>query len=268
MSKEFYASEDIEAQQNSTDSIGDDVRHQVSKILHSDDGNYIYLGDNKFKKDELMAAFGGTLTMGWSLPPVHKFANPSPLGLSAFAVATFIASMINARAQGVSNDRVNLGIAMFYGGFIQFIAGMWEMSIENTFGALALSSYGGYWMSSAAIHIPFFHIQDSYTSEKEFRDAMGIFYIAWFLFTCMLVLCTLKSTVAFSLLLILVALRLLLLAIASFSDKNSVEVAAGVVGVIISILALYNAYAGVANPQNSYYTVKPIPMPIWNNKRK
>jgi len=39
--------------------------------------------------------------------------------------------------------------AMFYGGLIQLLAGMWEMWKANTFAATAFSSYGGFWMGWA-----------------------------------------------------------------------------------------------------------------------
>lgn len=35
-----------------------------------------------------------------------------------------------------------MGLALFYGGLVQLLAGMWEMRTGNTFGAVAFSSYG------------------------------------------------------------------------------------------------------------------------------
>ena len=39
------------------------------------------------------------------------------------------------------------GLAIFYGGIAQLLAGMWEFAKGNTFGAVAFSSYGAFWMS-------------------------------------------------------------------------------------------------------------------------
>ena len=39
------------------------------------------------------------------------------------------------------------GLAIFYGGTAQLLAGMWEFVKGNTFGALAFSSYGAFWLS-------------------------------------------------------------------------------------------------------------------------
>jgi succinate-acetate transporter protein len=38
-----------------------------------------------------------------------------------------------------------LGLAFFYGGLAQLLAGMWEFRNRNVFGATAFSTYGGFW---------------------------------------------------------------------------------------------------------------------------
>ena len=40
-----------------------------------------------------------------------------------------------------------LGLALAYGGLAQLLAGMWEFRTGNTFGAVAFSSYGAFWIS-------------------------------------------------------------------------------------------------------------------------
>ena len=64
--------------------------------------------------------------------------NPGPLGLGAFALTTFVLSVFNT---GVLIDPklegVVLPLALFYGGIAQFIAGVFEFNIANTFGATA-----------------------------------------------------------------------------------------------------------------------------------
>ena len=46
-----------------------------------------------------------------------------------------------------SADGVVFGLALFYGGIAQLLAGMWEFAKGNTFGAVAFSSYGAFWLS-------------------------------------------------------------------------------------------------------------------------
>ncbi|CAI8495613.1 unnamed protein product [Pichia kudriavzevii] len=245
------------------------IEHQIMGKVHtSDDGAYVILDNKKYPKSELLKAFGGFMNPGWAVPSEHKFGNPAPLGLSAFAYCTFVASLVNMQTRHVENDAVNVGAAMFYGGFIQFIAGLWEISLENAFGGLAFCSFGGYWMASASNHIPWFHIASSYTTEAEFKSGMGFFYLGWLLFTIILLACSIKSTILFFLLFVLVFMRLLLLTCWKFADSHACEFAAGVFGVLASLLAWYHAYAGIATPQNSYYVVNPTPMPVIGSKSK
>src|SRR5919199_185195 len=71
-------------------------------------------------------------------------ADPAPLGLAAFALTTFILSGHNAT---FIPDLIWVGLALFYGGLIQLLAGMWEFRNRNVFGATAFSTYGGVWLA-------------------------------------------------------------------------------------------------------------------------
>lgn len=42
---------------------------------------------------------------------------------------------------------------MFYGGLAQFMAGQWEFKRQNTFGAVAFTTYGAFWMGFALLQI-------------------------------------------------------------------------------------------------------------------
>lgn len=236
--------------------------HKVGRIVTSDDGNYVWLGRTKFNKYELLEAFGGTLNPGLAAPSKHKFGNPAPLGLSAFALTTFVLSLVNAGAMGVSHDNIVVGLAIFYGGLVQLLAGMWELAVENTFGGLSLGSYGGFWMSFGAISIPFFGISDAYKNNPiEFENALGFYLIGWAIFTAMLCLVTIKSTVGFFSLFFFLTLTFLMLGIGKLGHSDNCTTAGGVLGIITAFIAWYNAFAGVANEQNSYITVHALPIP-------
>lgn len=240
----------------------EEQHHNVSKIQTSGDGNeFIIIGNQKFYRHELMTAFGGTLNPGLTPTPVHKFANPAPLGLSAFALTTFALSMYNAQAMGVTTPNVVVGLAAFYGGLVQFLAGIWELVVGNTFGGTALTSYGAFWLSYAAIQVPNFGIVAAYADDMEqLPNAIGFYLLGWAIFTFMLTLLTLKSTAAFCALFSCLTLTFILLAGGEFSGVVNVSRAGGVVGVITAFLGFYNAFAGVANPTNSYFGAYPIPL--------
>ena len=74
-------------------------------------------------------------------------ADPGPLGLAAFALTTFVLSMFNADLVSKGGEPVVLGLALAYGGLAQLLAGMWEFRTGNTFGAVAFTSFGAFWLS-------------------------------------------------------------------------------------------------------------------------
>lgn len=237
--------------------------HTHDKIyITGDQDQYIHIGRQKFLRQDLLEAFGGTLQPGLAPEPSHKFANPAPLGLSAFALTTFVLSMFNAGAQGIEIPNVVVGLAMFYGGLVQLLAGMWEIALENTFGGTALASYGAFWLSFGAIYIPWFGVLAAYEKkESDLANALGFYLLGWTLFTLGMCCCTVKSTVLFFSLFFFLFITFLLLTIAEFSGKTGVKTAAGVFGVITAFIAWYNAFAGVATRQNSYIVAKPFNLP-------
>lgn len=112
----------------------------------------------------------------------RKVANPAPLGLCGFALTTFILGAINMKARGITEPNIFVGAAYAYGGLVQLLAGMWEMAIGNTFGATALSSYGGFWIAMGITFTPGgFDIQatlmkaDADGSLGMFYDSLGLF---------------------------------------------------------------------------------------------
>jgi uncharacterized protein len=60
------------------------------------------------------------------------------------------------------------------------MAGMWEFACGNTFGALAFTSYGSFWISFAAIFVPWFNIAEAsgYSDDPaQFEAAVGIYLL-------------------------------------------------------------------------------------------
>lgn len=219
------------------------------------------LGGERYLRAELAEAFGGSFNPGSAPPTKYNLANPAPLGLCAFALTTFVLSLINTGARGVKIPSIVVGLAFFYGGAAQLIAGMFEIAVGNTFGGLALLSYGGFWGGWAAMQVKAFGIAAAYTDPVEYRNAQAIMLTGWFIFTFFMTLMTTKSTWAFFALFAFLTMTFLLLAIADYAGNGDVKTAAGVFGIVTAFIAWYNAYAGIANPQNSYLPVSGIKMP-------
>jgi len=247
--------------------FGGDVSH------HDHAGHHNNLHRSGTNESARVPAFGGEAQPGSYRPTTHrKFANPAPLGLAAFALTTFILSLVNMQARGVAINNIVVGSAYAYGGLVQLLAGMWEMAVGNTFGATALSSYGGFWISFAIIETAGgFGITTAYGDDlKQLNYALGFYLIGWFIFTTILVFCTLKSTLAFFLLFFTLDMAFLLLAIARFQlvdgDLNvPVNKAGGFFGLLAAFLAWYNAWAGICDSSNSFIQPHVIHFP-WSDK--
>ena len=127
------------------------------------------------------------------------------------------------------------------------------MATGNTFGATALSSYGGFWISFALILVPefqFFDADGPYGGDV--NSVLGFFLAGWFIFTFIMVLCTLRSSVAFFLLFFFLDLAFLMLSCQYFAADNGamtmsvgLQKAGGFFGFLAAFLAWYNALAGI-----------------------
>ncbi|MCJ1272198.1 hypothetical protein MMC22_012106 [Lobaria immixta] len=223
-----------------------------------------------------LPAFGGEFQPGLYRPVKdRKFANPAPLGLSAFALTTFVLSLINMQTRHVAEPNIVVGLAFGYGGLVQLLAGMWEMAVGNTFGATALSSYGGFWLAFAITLTPGgFAIPatiEAAGGPGMFYDSFGFFLMGWFIFTTLLLLVTLRSTIAFFLLFFFLDLTFMLLGI-GYLHRNKEGVpnppvikAGGFFGLLTAFVAWYNALAGMADDSNSFFVVPVAHFP-WSVK--
>lgn len=75
--------------------------------------------------DATLTAFGGAFQPGLYKAPKSNFANPAPLGLSAFALTTFVLGLINVGTRNIAHPNLVVGLAYGYGGLVQLLAGMW-----------------------------------------------------------------------------------------------------------------------------------------------
>jgi succinate-acetate transporter protein len=230
-----------------------------------------------------LPAFGGEFQPGlYRSVEARKFANPAPLGLCAFALTTFVLSAINMNARDISAPNVAVPLAFGYGGLVQLLAGMWEMAVGNTFGATALSSYGGFWIAYAILLTPHWNItgpggpyknEATEAIDPNMADsAVGLFLTGWFIFTTILLLCTLRSTVMFFMLFFTLDLAFLMLACGHYAIDNGVPdvakrltQAGGGFGMLAAFLAWYNAFAGIADSSNSFFLIPVFHFP-WSEK--
>jgi succinate-acetate transporter protein len=182
-------------------------------------------------------------------------ANPGPLGLCAFALTTFVLSSINAGWFNAGATTVVLGLALFYGGAAQFAAGMWEFKTGNTFGATAFTSYGAFWLSFGAILLPGTGILDALVKAGVVDQALGLYLLAWGIFTAIMFIGTLRNNFALIGVFGFLTLTFLSLAIGHLSGTSGLLTLGGYLGIVTAILAWYTALAGLLNSSKSVFTL-------------
>jgi uncharacterized protein len=170
-------------------------------------------------------------------------ADPGPLGLGAFALTTFVLSMFNADLLGAGGEPIVFGLALTYGGLAQLLAGMWEFRTGNTFGAVAFTSYGAFWLSFWAF-VQFF---EKDVPAKDAGHAVGLFLIAWGIFTTYMFVASLRTTAAVSLVFILLAVTFFFLGIGNAGAHTNVIKIGGWLGLATAAAAWYASFAGVTN---------------------
>ena len=167
-------------------------------------------------------------------------ANPAPLGLFGFALTTFVLSASNAGLFGVPPAKgltMAIGLAFFYGGIAQLLAGMWEFRRGNTFGAAAFSSYGAFWLAFA------FTAQNNLIPSAA---ALAWWLLAWGFFSFLMLLVSLRISVALIVLFVFLTLTYIALAIGYFAGVNGTWIQiGGYLGIVTALIAWYTALAGV-----------------------
>jgi succinate-acetate transporter protein len=172
-----------------------------------------------------------------------SIADPAPLGLAAFALTTFVLSFFNAGIVSDAGEPVVLGLALAYGGLAQLLAGMWEFRNNNTFGATAFTSYGAFWLSFWAF--------DEFFADKvpagSLGDAVGLYLIAWGIFTSYMWIASFRTTAAVSTVFLLLAITYLVLGIGQAAGSTGLVKAGGWIGIATALAAWYASFAGVTN---------------------
>jgi succinate-acetate transporter protein len=175
-------------------------------------------------------------------PAGWKPADPGPLGLAAFAMTTFVLSMINSNFVDAKDTPIVLGLALAYGGIAQILAGMWEFRTGNTFGAVAFTSFGAFWISFWLIEV--FYAKDI---TGNVGHAVGLYLWAWAIFTAYMSVAALRTSGAVLLVFVLLTITFVLLAIGNTGPHTMVLHWGGYFGLATALAAWYASFAAVVN---------------------
>jgi uncharacterized protein len=198
-------------------------------------------------------------------PTFWPVADPAPLGLAAFALTTFILSGHNAT---FIPDGIWVGAALFYGGLVQLLAGMWEFRNRNVFGATAFSTYGGFWLA-LGLFVVLLTTSTGFAGLMKGADvdnALAWFLIAFAIFNTYMLMWSTRVNWAVTGVFLTLEITEILLAIGFFRVANGSSDymlhAGGWMGIVTAGVAWYTSAAGVVNGM-SPRAVLPVGRPLW-----
>jgi len=178
-------------------------------------------------------------------------ANPAPLGLFGFGMTTVLLNIHNAGFFEMNSMILAMGI--FYGGMCQIIAGIMEWKKKNTFGLVAFTSYGAFWLTLVALMV----MPKLGWIEKSSNAGMICYLVMWGIFTFLLFIGTLRLNVALQFVFGSLTLLFFLLAIGDATGSTGLKHFTGFEGIVCGASAIY---AGIAQVLNEVYgrTVLPL----------
>ncbi len=181
-----------------------------------------------------------------------KFANPAPLGLTGFALTTWMLSLVNAGWFTGASVPLVLASAFAFGGTAQFAAGLMEMPRGNTFGFVAFCAYGAFWWSFALLI--------EYFAAGVPAGFVGWWLVMWGVFTLFMWVASLALNRALQAIFLALWVTFFLLGASDLFAIPALHVAGGYMGLVTAALAFYLAAAEVINETHGH-TVLPVGMP-------
>lgn len=195
-----------------------------------------------------------------TMPASIKVANPGPLGLFGFGITTCLLSSINAGLIPPESIAAVVPLAFAYGGLAQFVAGIMEFRLGNTFGGVAFTSYSMFWWWFSLL----LWTLGAGWLKAPAPQGMATALLLWGVFTFLLWIVTFRLNKILWSVFLLLTITFFLLAAKDFGFGDIygklggyVGLATGIDAVLLAFFELLNAVAG--------YTVVPLGQPFMIN---
>jgi len=169
-----------------------------------------------------------------------KVANPAPLGLAAFGLTTVVLSCINAGFLPPEATSAVVPLAFAFGGLAQLITGVLEYANGNTFGTVAFTAYGSFWLWYASL---VWTVGAGWLKPPA-AVGVAVVLLMWGVFTLYLWICTFKANKCIFATFLLLSATFFLLAAGDFGWALGKRIG-GIAGLITAAFALYVSFAEV-----------------------
>jgi uncharacterized protein len=186
-------------------------------------------------------------------------ASPAPLGLSVLAFATAIFGcyytgfIVPYEAASIG---AAIGAVLLVAGILLVLAGMWEYRKNSMVHATIFTSYGGFLAMIGVVFLPNFGIVSALTSSGELHYVLGLFFLCWTIFTAVLILGALRTSVSMTATMAVLFAAYLLLTIGQLAANNVILVHIGgwlaIATAIIAWIAAAASITSTPSPQAAF----------------
>ncbi|KAI9309185.1 GPR1/FUN34/yaaH family-domain-containing protein [Cunninghamella echinulata] len=192
-------------------------------------------------------------------PPLFKPGNPAVIGLSAFAVGSLVLG-IYSTGLVTHLPQVVIGVALGFAGISQFVSGIFELIIGNTFAATTMLTYSGFFFTLGLTFSPATGFLKAVMVEgKEALDlCIGTIMLGYAVVSILFFLGTLRQPIIFRILLFEISAAFLLSSLGGFLHMHILSVAGGWVSIAIAITGWYIMCALLYNEK-----ITPIKVPMF-----
>jgi succinate-acetate transporter protein len=159
-------------------------------------------------------------------------ALPGPLGLLGFGMTTILLNLHNAGLFPMNAMILAMGI--FYGGIAQLIAGQLEFKEGNSFGFLAFTSYGMFWLT-----LVFLILAPQWGIAAASEEAMAWYLFLWGVFTLFMFMGTQKKGGVLRFVFASLTVLFVLLAVHAWTGIALIGKIAGWEGILCGASAFY-----------------------------
>ncbi|KAK9467065.1 GPR1/FUN34/yaaH family-domain-containing protein [Lipomyces arxii] len=158
----------------------------------------------------------------------QTFANPTPLALlgHVLCICPLACDLLGLRGAG-QFGAASTGTYVFVGGLLLVLSGIFEFFLGNTFSFVVFCAFGGFWFSFAGTLIPAFNSVGAYSPTGDnqvlgivtprFQASFGFQLLFWAVAVMILLICSVRTNIAFLSLFICLEATFLCLTIGYFT---------------------------------------------------
>ncbi len=195
--------------------------------------------------DTLAAPAATTPATAPTASAVSTLGDPFALGLASFGVSALVLATVMSGLIDVTSTPAVLSLALAFGFFVELIAGVLHFLRGETFPAFVFTAYAGFWLSYALLVQ--FYVPQVVAAEGDPAAVVGMFLLAWAVFTTYMLLASVRTTRTVLAIFVLLTAVFYLAALGSFTGDASLSELAGYLLLVDAALALYLSASTIVN---------------------